>query len=213
MAEIVGEAFRHPQTARTHRLREIPGAQFERTQSFHVPNMEELMRDCTQGVVVHTGICERATLDDLGGGQVFHAIAGMIVGGKVNQKGVLLKFRSSPQRRFRSHNLFDVPHQTGTLAAFLTKRVDHHVIFLAVDHEIVLGPIRRDFGWRIDHDVPIGKLPFVLAGTLDAPIHNLPTLRWIDHQFHWIWFVADHVHEDAAAVVVGVTVIELRKRA
>src|SRR5215813_11724414 len=79
MAVIVGEAFRHPESASVCRFREVPRTKFKRTQSFHVPNVEELVRDCTERIVVYSRICERAAFNNLGRGQMFHTITGAIV--------------------------------------------------------------------------------------------------------------------------------------
>src|ERR1044072_8151248 len=98
------------------------------------------MSHCAERAFVRSGISERARLDDLGRGGMLHAVAGMIVGGKVNEKRVLLKLRRAPHRYLRAHDLLDVLHKRGPFATFRTERVDDDVILLAVDVEIVLCP-------------------------------------------------------------------------
>ena len=91
--------------------------------------------------------------------------------------------------------------------------MDHDVILLAVDTEIVFSPIRRDLSRRIDHDVPVGKLKLDLILLVHSAVDDAPTLRRIDRETHWILFMIYDVHEDAAAVEIRMTSIKLRKRA
>src|SRR5262245_28830769 len=91
--------------------------------------------------------------------------------------------------------------------------MDHYVILAPVDLKIILGPVWSDFGWGIDHDVPIGKLPFQLSGVVLAAIHDPPVLWRLNTQLHRIRFVIDHIHEDIPAVEVRMASIELRKSA
>ena len=64
---------------------------------------------------------------------------------------------------------------------------------LAVHVKIVQGPIRRDFRRRVDHDVPVRKLPLGLAGTFRAPVNDLPTGGRVDLQFHRIGLITGRV--------------------
>src|SRR5215204_7194763 len=89
--------------------------------------------------------------------------------------------------------------------------MDHNVILLAVDLKVVLGPIRRNLGRRIDQYVPIGKLPLRLTRAFSASINDLPSSRRIDNEFHRIRFMVYDVHENRTAVKVAVTLIELRE--
>src|SRR6185295_17359003 len=134
-----------------------------------------------------------------------HTISGTIVGGEMKKERVLLKLRRSPHRYFRAHDLLDVLHERGPLTAFVTERMHDDVILLAINVEIVLRPIRRHLCRRVDHFVPVWKLPFSLAGVIQATIYDFPTGRRLDRQFYWIRFMAHDVHEDGAAVVVGVS--------
>src|SRR5215203_5504583 len=121
---------------------------------------------------------------------MFHAVSGTIVGGKVTQEGVFFKFRSAPHRHLCAHDFLDVFHEGSTPSPFLTKRMDHNVILLAVNFKVVLGPIRCNLGWRVDQNVPVWKLPLALAGTFSAAIHDLPTRGRLDRQLHRIGFMA-----------------------
>src|ERR1043165_4070636 len=94
---------------------------------------------------------------------MFHAVSGMIVGGKVNQKSVLFKFRSAPHCHLCAHDLLDVFHEGSTLPAFRTKRMDHNVILLPVNFEALFGPIGCNLSWRVDQNVPVRKLPLALS--------------------------------------------------
>src|SRR5688572_1713874 len=136
----------------------------------------------------------------------------MIVGGEVKEKRVVSKLRRPPHRNLGAHDLFDVAHECRALAAFRSKRVDYDVILLAVDCESVLRPVGRDLGRSIDQYVPVRKLPFSLAGLIDPAVHNLPASGRMNREFHWIRFVTNDVHEDRAAVVVCVALVELRER-
>src|SRR5882724_5570402 len=143
---------------------------------------------------------------------MLHAIAGMIVSGEMNQECIFLKFRRAPQRCLSTDDLFDVAYQVCSLPSLVSHGMDHHVIPLAIDLKIVLRPIGRNFGRRIDHYVPVRKQPFLLAGPLDAPINNLPAWWWIDCELYRIRLVSYYVHKNAAAVVIGMAAVELRKR-
>ncbi len=108
---------------------------------------------------------------------MFHSISGMIVGGKMKQERVLVKLGRAPHRHLRAHDLLDVLHERGPLAAFITKRVYDDVILLAVDYEVVLRPIGRHLGWCVDHHVPVWKLPLGLARVVQPAVYDLPTRR------------------------------------
>src|SRR5690242_10733101 len=209
MAVVVREAFRDPETARGEWTREVPRSKFFWTQSLDVPNVKEFMGHCAECALIRTGIPERAGLDDLSRGEMFHAVAGVIVGGEVNQKRVLLKLRRAPHCHLCAHDLLDVLHERRPLAAFGTERVDHHMKLLAVDYEIVPRPVGRDLCWRVNHDVPVWKLPLSLAATVSASVNDLPTRRRVDLELHRIGFMAHDVHEYRAAVVIGMTLVQL----
>ena len=155
MAVIVREAFGDPEPARGEWSREVPWAKLKRAQSLDVPDVKEFVRDGAECSFVNTWLTKRAGLDDLSRSEMLHAVAGMIVGSEVDQKRVLFKLRRSPHRDFRTHDLFDIFHECSTASAFWPKRVDHHVILFAVDCEVVQSPVRRDFGGRVDHEVPV----------------------------------------------------------
>src|SRR5204863_6589 len=135
----------------------------------------------------------------------------MAIVGKVNQETVRPEFRRTPHRCFRAYNLFYVAHQRAAFAAFRTQRMNDYLIGLAVNCEIVLSPIRRDFRRRVDHEVPIRKLPLMLILAFHATVDNAPVFRRIDIQGHRILFVIDEVHKDTATVEVCMTRIELRE--
>src|ERR1044072_9832948 len=108
---------------------------------------------------------------------MLHSVARTIVGCEVQQKCVILKLWWSPHRDFRSHDLLHVFHERGTLAAFRAERVDHDVVPLSVNLESIDCPVRTDLRRRVDENVPVWKIPTVLAGTISAAIDDLPT-RW-----------------------------------
>src|ERR1043166_5191435 len=135
---------------------------------------------------------------------MFHAVAG-----EVNQKRVLLKLRRAPHRHFSVHDLLDVLHQRRPLTAFWTERVHYDVILFAVEFEIVLRPIGSDLCWRVDHDVPVWKLPLGLADAISATVNDLPTRGCVDLELHRIGFVAHDVHEYRAAVVISMALVKL----
>src|SRR6266700_2932925 len=91
--------------------------------------------------------------------------------------------------------------------------MNRDVIRLASHLKIIDGPVGRDLGRGVDHDVPIGKLPFALAGMVGAAVNNAPVFRWIDYELDRVLFVIDDIHEDAAAIEVCVARVELRKGA
>src|SRR5262249_36322985 len=128
MAVVVGESFGDPKAMRVCGLREIPWAKFEGTQPLHVPDVKELVCDCAQRVVVNSGLAEGAGLDDLGGREMLHAIARVIVSREMDQKRVFRELRRSPQRDLRAHDLFDVLDQRGPFPSFRPKRMNHDVI-------------------------------------------------------------------------------------
>src|SRR4029079_9588914 len=105
---------------------------------------------------------------------MFHSISGTIVGGEMQEERVLLKLRRSPHRYLRAHDPLDVLHERRTFAAFVTERMYDDVILLAVDFEIVLRPLRRHLCRRIDHFIPVWKLPLSLARVVQTAIYNLP---------------------------------------
>src|SRR5437867_7022694 len=144
---------------------------------------------------------------------MLHTVAGMIVGGEVNQEGIRVEFRRSPHRRLGAHYSLDVAYQRGPLATFISERMNHNVIRLAGYLKVIDSPVGSDLCWRIDHDVPIGKLPFALAGTVGAAVNDAPVLRWFDYEPDRVLFVIDDIHEDATAVEVCVSRVELRKGA
>jgi hypothetical protein len=113
---------------------------------------------------------------------MFHAVTGMIVGGEVKEKSVLVKLRWSPHRDLCAHDRFDVAHELRAPPTFRTKRMDHDVILLAVDCERV-RPVRCNLGGRIDQNVPVWKLPFSLAWTICAAVNDLPTGRGLIFNF------------------------------
>src|SRR5215216_8118080 len=136
--------------------------------------MKELMRYSAQRAFINTWFSKRARLDDLSRRQMFHAVAGMILGGKVQQERVLFKLRRTPHGHFRAHDLLDISHERRSLSSFRTKRVDDDVILLAVNFKRILRPIGCDFSRRIDQNVPVWKSPFGLSRPLRATIHDLP---------------------------------------
>src|ERR1051326_6147395 len=140
---------------------------------------------------------------------MFHAVAGMIVGGEVKQKRLLLKLRRAPHRYLRTNDLLDVLHERRTLAAFRAEGMYDDVILLAVDVEIVARPIGRYFCRRVDHDIPVWKLPLSLAEAIGAAVDDLPTRWCVDLELHWIAFMAYDVHEYRAAVIICVALVEL----
>src|SRR5262249_25352473 len=99
----------------------------------------------------------------------------------MNQESVFIKLWRSPHSCFCTNNLFDVAHQCWSLSSFRSERVHYDVVPLAVNLEVINCPIRSDLSWRVDHDVPVRKLPFGLIWSLHPPIDDLPTGRRIDH--------------------------------
>ena len=85
------------------------------------------------------------------------------------------------------------------------------MILLPIDGECVIGPIGRDFSRRIDHDVPIRKVPFALVATLDAPVDDAPSVRRINRECHRIRFMVHDIHEQIAAIEIRVMRVELRE--
>src|SRR6185369_17191612 len=96
------------QTARAQGSREVPWSKLFGTEAFDVPNVKELVRDGAECSFVDTGFAERAGFDDLRGREMFHAVAGMIVGGVVDQERVLAEFRRAPHRNLGAHDTLDV---------------------------------------------------------------------------------------------------------
>ena len=140
---------------------------------------------------------------------MLHAVAGTIVGGEVDEERIFFKLRRSPHRDFGAHDLLDVFDECRASPSFWSKRVDHDVILFPVNFEVVLSPVRSDLGGCIDHDVPVWKLPFGLTGSISAAVHDSPAGGRLDLELHRIRFMVHDVHEDRAAVVVRVTVVEL----
>src|SRR5215510_6303582 len=140
---------------------------------------------------------------------MFHSITGTIVSGKMKQERILIKLRRAPHRHLGAHDLLDVLHERRTFATFVTERMNDYVILLAVDDEVVLSPIGCDLGRRVDHDVPVWKLPLSLARMVQPSVYDFPTGRSLNRQFYWIRFMAHNVHEDRTAVVIRVTRIKL----
>src|SRR5215213_2533937 len=106
---------------------------------------------------------------------MLHSISGTIVGGEMKQERVLLKLRRPPHRHLSAHDLLDILHECGPLAAFVTEGMYDDMILLAVNHKIILRPIRRYLRRRVDHDVPVWKLPLSLAHVVQPAIYDLPT--------------------------------------
>src|SRR5712671_1133261 len=122
MSVIIREALGNPKPPSIRRTGEIPWSKFDWTQSFHIPYVEEFMRDRIKRVAVNAGLTQRARLDNLCGCQMLHAIAGVIVGGEVEQKSIGVELRRPPHRGFRSHNFFNITDEGRALAAFVAKR-------------------------------------------------------------------------------------------
>src|SRR5688572_15210309 len=137
MTVVGGETFGYPQRACAEWSREVPWSKFNRTQSLDVPDVKEFVRHSAECFVVNAGFSECSGLDDLRRGEMFHAVARVIVGGVVNQKGIFRKLRRPPHRHLRAHDLLDVAHERRALAAFWSKRMDHDVILLTVNFESI----------------------------------------------------------------------------
>ena len=129
----------------------------------------------------------------------------MAVVGEVNQERVRVKLRRTPHRGLCLNDLLDVLNQRASLAAFVTQRVDYNAVCLSINFEIILGPVGRNFRRRIDHDVPVRKLPLALISTVHAAINDAPVFLRIDFELHRILLMIHDVHEDAPAVEVCVT--------
>ena len=138
---------------------------------------------------------------------MFHAVAGVIVGSEVNQECVGIKLRWSPHPSLRTHDLFDVANQCRALSTFVSQRVHHDVIRLPVNLKLILGPIRSDFGRSVDHHVPVRKPPLTLVGLLGPTINHAPTNWWINDEFDGVRLVIHDVHENRAAIVIGMTTV------
>src|ERR1041384_3637287 len=82
MPVVVRKALGDPEAARREWTREVPWSKFLWTKSLDVPHMKEFMGHSAERALVRTGITERAGLNDLSRGEMFHAVAGMIVGGE-----------------------------------------------------------------------------------------------------------------------------------
>src|SRR5690349_1794657 len=141
MSVVVRESLGDPQPARAHGTRKVPWSKFKRSQTLHVPDVKELVRDRIERVFVNAGFAKCARFDDLRRREMFHAVAGMIVSREMNQKRVLRKLRWSPQRNLRTHDLLDVAHELRALAAFRSKGMNDDVKLLAVDVERFSGPV------------------------------------------------------------------------
>src|ERR1051325_5199 len=85
------------------------------------------------------------------------------------------------------------------------------VIGLVIDAECLVRPVRGNFSWRVRHDVPICELKVCLIFLFSAAVDDAPALRRIDRKADRILFVVNDVNENAAAVEVRVTRVELRK--
>src|SRR5215213_1085753 len=127
---------------------------------------------------------------------MLHSVSGMIVGGEVNQERVLFKFRRAPHRNFRTHDPLYVFHECSASAAFRTKRMDHDIILFAISLEVVLSPIRTDLVGRVDHDVPVWKLPFSLTVPFRAAVHDSPAGGRMDREVNKVRLVADDIQLD-----------------
>ena len=91
--------------------------------------------------------------------------------------------------------------------------MNNDVISLAINLKLILGPVRSNFRGRIDHEVIIGKLPFALVIPVRTAVDDAPARRRINEKLHRIGLVIHDVHEDGAAIVVGVARIKLRESA
>src|ERR1043166_1283558 len=136
---------------------------------------------------------------------MFHAVAGMIVGGKMDQERVGVEFRWTPHRGFSAHDFFNVAYQSWALAALVAKRMDHYMVGLPINLKLIFRPVWRDFSWGINHHVVVRKLPPATIGAIGSPVDDAPTRRRIDRQRHWIRLVIDNVHKQAATVEICVT--------
>ena len=110
MAVVICDAFGDPEIARVRRPRKIPWTQLDRSQPLHIPDMKKLVGNRVERLFIHFRISQRAWHDDLGRHQVLHAVAGMTVGGEVNQESVRLELRRAPHRGFGPHDLFNIAH-------------------------------------------------------------------------------------------------------
>src|SRR6266850_4798200 len=101
---------------------------------------------------------------------MFHAVARMIVGSKVDQKGVGLKIRRSPHCGFSSDNFLNATDQSRPFATFIAKRMDHDSVSFTVNLKFIHGPIRSYLGGCIINKVTIGELPLALVGPFGPPV-------------------------------------------
>src|SRR5262245_20623942 len=173
-AVILCEPLCYPQRTCCRRLGPIPWAEFNRPQPLHIPCMKKLVGSSAESAVVRRSIGKNTRLDNLRREEVFHTVAGTIVGCEVKEKSVAVKFRGPPHSNFSTHYFFDVPHESGPAASLLATRVNDDVVCLSIDAEVIDGPIRSDFGRIVDQGFVVRIFPIMLVGSLSPAIDDFP---------------------------------------
>jgi len=84
--------------------------------------VEEFVCGRCQGAIIRAALGKNAGFNDLRGREVFHAIAGPVVGREVIDERIVVELGCSPHRDLGSNDLLDVAHEGGPSAALVSAR-------------------------------------------------------------------------------------------